>query len=516
MSSKGRDLLKLGSVVAIAFAAGLLFASALNLPRPGQAEARHPVNIVTGPPMSLRTADGVLPSFADIAEKVRPSVVYITVLKREQSPQMFQVPPGFDDFFRRFQMPQRPQITEGSGSGFIVSQDGYILTNNHVVAGADKVRVTLLDHREFDARVVGRDPATDVAVIKIDADHLAPLPFGNSDQARVGDWVLAIGNPLNLQFTVTAGIVSAKGRPLAGLQDASDRYQIQDYIQTDAAINPGNSGGPLVNLEGEVIGINAAIASQTGFYAGYGFAVPINLARHVMDDLIATGHVERAILGIAIANATGADAQAVGMSQIRGVVVKSFSSDHSPAQAAGLQLGDVIVALNDTAIDHVAQLQTMVGFKRPGEVVHVTFVHASGRQQNANVRLAAAEPADTAELASTSGSTSDSASSMASRKLGIDVQGMTPDLIQAAGVPADLHGPVVAGVEDYGPASGHLAAADDGSPDVILYVNQSRVRTRDEFLRAIAPLRKGDVVSLRVTNLGDKTHAVRIERIQVR
>ncbi|HVO35656.1 MAG TPA: trypsin-like peptidase domain-containing protein, partial [Gemmatimonadales bacterium] len=365
MSSKGRDFVKLGGIVAVAFVAGLFFATGLGLPRPGQAEAAHPVNVVTGPRAPLRTVDGVVPSFADIAERVRPSVVYVTVQKTERGDNV-QIPPEFRDFFHN---PTGPRIVQGSGSGFIVSQDGYILTNNHVVAGADKVKVTLLDNRKFDARVIGRDPRTDVAVIKIDADHLTPLAFGNSDDARIGDWVLAIGNPLDLQFTVTAGIVSAKGRGLAGLGDDNDRYRIQDFIQTDAAINPGNSGGPLVNLQGEVIGINAAIASQTGFYSGYGFAVPINLARRVMDDLIATGRVQRAALGIQIAEITPEDADAVGLSEIKGVVVSSFPSETSPAKAAGIQPGDVIVALNDTAIDHVAQLQTMVGFKRPGEIV---------------------------------------------------------------------------------------------------------------------------------------------------
>ncbi len=516
MSSKGRDFMKLGGIVAVAFIAGLLFASGIGLPRPSQAEARHPVNIVTGPRAPLRTVDGVVPSFADIAERVRPSVVYVTVQKTEQSPNV-QIPPEFRDFFH-FQGPRGPRVVEGSGSGFIVSQDGYILTNNHVVAGADKVKVTLLDARQFDARVVGRDPRTDVAVIKIAADHLTPLAFGNSDDARIGDWVLAIGNPLNLQFTVTAGIVSAKARGLQGLGDDTDRYQIQDFIQTDAAINPGNSGGPLVNLQGEVIGINAAIASQTGFYAGYGFAVPINLARKVMDDLIATGRVQRAALGVAIQGITPEDAEAVGLSQIKGVVVENFSGTNSPAKAAGIQPGDVIVALNDTAIDHVAQLQTMVGFKRPGEIVHVTVVRSHGQRQNFDVRLTSAD-ADSTQVASASGGRTKPSpvATEASTKLGVTLEDLTPDIVREAGLSEDQRGPVVTDVEEGGPSwdGKLLAASSGGGPDVILWVNTTRVHTKADFFRAIRDVKSGEVVTLRVVNLSSGL-PMRVVRIRVR
>jgi len=517
MSSKGRDFIKLGGIVAAAFVAGLFFASGLGLPRPGQAEAAHPVNIVTGPRAPLKTADGVVPTFADIAERVRPSVVYVTIQKTERG-QNPEVPPEFRDFFH-FQGPVQPHIVQGSGSGFIVSQDGYILTNNHVVAGADKVTVTLLDNREFTARVIGRDPRTDVAVIKIDANHLTPIAFGNSDDARIGDWVLAIGNPLNLQFTVTAGIVSAKGRLLRGLGDVTDKYQIQDFIQTDAAINPGNSGGPLVNLQGEVIGINAAIESQTGFYAGYGFAVPIDLARKVMDDLIATGHVQRAALGVAINDITPEDAEAVGLKDIHGVVVEDFSGSNSPAKAAGIQPGDIIVALNDTAIDRVPQLQTMVGFKHPGDVVRVTVVRSHGVRQNFDVRLTSAG-SDSTEVASNTagGGKAGSAPSEASTKLGITVEDLTPDIVHQAGLTADQRGPVVAGVEEGGPSwDGKLLPPDNGSLDVILSVDGTRVHTRADFLRAIHDLKAGDIVTLRVENLSQSQGLqMRVVRVRVR
>ncbi len=518
MSSQGRDFMKLGGIIAVAFFAGLLVASGLGLPRPGQAEPSHPIGIVTGPRAPLRTVDGVVPSFADIAERVRPSVVYVTVQKTERAPNV-QIPPEFQDLvpFHFRQGPQRPQIREGSGSGFIVSPDGYILTNNHVVVDADRVRVTLLDNREFDARVIGRDPRTDVAVIKINAGHLTPLPFGNSDAARIGDWVLAVGNPLNFTFTVTAGIVSAKGRGLTGLGDDADRYQIQDFIQTDAAINPGNSGGPLVNLQGEVIGINAAIASQTGLYAGYGFAVPINLARKVMDDLIATGHVQRAALGVAIKGITPEDADAVGLTDIHGVVVNDFTNDRSPAKAAGILPGDVIVALNDTAIDHVAQLQTMVGFKRPGEVVKVTVVRSHGQRQNFDVRLTTAE-ADSTEMASASGGRGKTApvANEASSKLGIQLEDMTPEVVRQAGLSEDKRGPIVSDVEEGGPSwDNKLADPSSGNPDVILSVNGTRVHSKADFLRAIHGVKSGEVVTLQVVNLS-RDLPTRIVRIRAR
>src|SRR2546426_1172463 len=303
MPVRTRDWLKFGTLVAIAFVFGLAFASTLNLPKKSGAAETLLVPLTSpqaAPQLSapaLKSAGVFEDAFVAVAEHVKPAVVFIRSQHVERGDNQ-RLPPGFQDFFPNLR--RRPQVEQGSGSGFIVSADGYILTNNHVVAGADKVTVRLYDKREFTAKVVGTDPNTDVAVIKIDARSLPTVGFGNSDSTRVGEWALAIGNPLGeaFAFTVTAGIISAKGRLLAGLQQT--RYSIQDFIQTDAAINPGNSGGPLVNVHGEVIGINSAIASETGFYTGYGFAIPINLARTVMQQLIKSGHVERAVMGVAI------------------------------------------------------------------------------------------------------------------------------------------------------------------------------------------------------------------------
>src|SRR6478672_11087361 len=281
--------------VALAFLGGLLIAGFNDLPCQSAAQQRSLPGVAvnatrTAPSAAVGSLQDLSEAFASIAEHIKPSVVYI---KSGHKPQMsrnsprLQIPPGLEPFFRNVPpMQSQPEFEESSGSGFIVSKDGYILTNNHVVAGSDQVTVRLLDRREFKAKVVGTDPNTDLAVLKIDANNLTPAPLGSSSAARVGEWVLAVGNPLgdNLTFTVTSGIISAKGRTLA-LPGQSDR-SIQDFIQTDAAINPGNSGGPLVSVRGEVIGVNSAIASQTGFYSGYGFAIPIDLAHQVMDQII--------------------------------------------------------------------------------------------------------------------------------------------------------------------------------------------------------------------------------------
>src|SRR5919205_416559 len=395
MSARSLNWLKFGGLVALAFALGLLFAGLLDLPsRSSAQEQAHratPIAQVPAPSIpAARPLQELSEAFAAVAEHVKPTVVYIGSQRTEQASQQQQrIPPGMERFFSpRFR--QQPEIEQGSGSGFIISADGYILTNNHVVEGAEQVIVRLLDRREFKAKVVGTDPNTDVAVLRIDAKGLPPLALGNSDDARVGEWVLAIGNPLGegLTFTVTSGIVSAKGRALNGLPGRG-QGSIQDFIQTDAAINPGNSGGPLVNVRGEVIGINSAIASETGFYSGYGFAIPINLAHTVMDQLIQSGRVHRAALGVSIDNVSVNDAAYVGLPEIRGVVVKDIPSEDSPAKAAGIQPGDVIISVDSKPVERVGQLQQVIGFRKPGEVVKVEVARKGGVRKTFNVKLQA-------------------------------------------------------------------------------------------------------------------------------
>src|SRR5467141_2963219 len=390
MSVKTRDWLKFGTLVAMAFALGLAFASAFRLPARGEAAVRSVLQDTGRPIPQAKAAVDLGQAFASVAEHVKPAVVFIRSERRERVANR-RLPPGFEDFF---QVPRRPQVEQGSGSGFLVSQDGYILTNNHVVQGADRVTVRLFDNREFTAKTIGTDPSTDVAVIKIQATGLPTVRLGDADSTEIGNWVLAIGNPLgeNFTFTVTAGIVSAKGRLLAGLNQS--RYAIQDFIQTDAAINPGNSGGPLVNVRGEVIGINAAIASETGYYAGYGFAIPINLVRNGMTQLVAHGRVQRAVMGVLIGEVRPEDAEKVGLRQVRGVLVEDFSTEDSPARKAGLQQGDVVTALDGQPVEYVAQLQQRVAFKKPGETVELTVRRENGEQKTITVRLQAA-PADT-------------------------------------------------------------------------------------------------------------------------
>jgi len=505
MSVRTRDWLKFGTLVAIAFVFGLAFASTLNLPKQTSAAASivspQPAAAVAATPIpqpSLKATAELGDAFVGIADHVRPEVVFIRSQHVERA-QDQRLPPGFEDFFPNLR--RRPQVEQGSGSGFIVSTDGYILTNNHVVAGADKVTVKLYDKREFTAKVVGTDPNTDVAVIKIDTRGLPPVQFGNSDSTRVGEWALAIGNPFGeaFGFTVTAGIVSAKGRLLRDLQNS--RYAIQDFIQTDAAINPGNSGGPLVNIRGQVIGINSAIASDNGLSAGYGFAIPINLARTVMDQLVKTGHVERAVMGIGITDADENDAAAVGLKQITGVGVRSYSDDDSPAKKAGIELGDVIVALDGQPIDNTPQLQQKVAFKKPGESVEITVLRQGGERKTITVRLARAPSEADREVASVGAKPKGEASTK-EEMLGISVQPLTREDAQNPRLEPVIQrggGLVVTEVAPDGPAFQRLRAADDpGGPDIVVGVNGVPTHTRAALGEALRKVKPGDVVTLQV------------------
>jgi serine protease Do len=454
-------------------------------------------------------------SFSAVADKVRPSVVFIQARAVEDGGRnRVQVPRGFEDFFR---MPdQGPRLRRGTGTGFIISKDGYIITNNHVVEDATSLKVRLFDKREFDARVVGRDPETDVAVIKIDGQNLPALTLGNSDSLRVGEWVLAVGNPLGerFSFTVTAGIVSAKGRLLDGLPRQSN-YSIMDFIQTDAVINPGNSGGPLVNTRGQVVGVNAAIASENGFYQGYGFAIPANLAHVVATQLIAEGRVRRAILGITIENATEEDAAYAGINTVRGVVVEDFSTDDSPAKRAGLEVGDLIVELDGQPVEYVAQLQQIVGFKKPGEPVRVTVVREGGERRTFTVRLAEA-PSDRLVARNPDDSTEPASTSEHQRKLGITVEAL-PAQVRSQ-IDDENAGPWVTDVALEGPAVGRFNVAGRGVfGDIITHVNGRRVRTVQEFESILRDVKPGAIVSLRVYNpqAGNGAGASRVERIRV-
>src|SRR5713101_8882669 len=513
MSGKTRDWLKFGTLVAMAFALGLAFASSFKLPARGEAAVRSVLQDTSRPLPQAKAAVDLGDAFASVAEHVKPAVVFIKSERREHVSNR-RLPPGFDDFF---QVPRRPQVEQGSGSGFIVSQDGYILTNNHVVQGADRVTVRLLDNREFTAKTVGTDPSTDVAVIKIQMTGLPTVHLGDADSTKIGNWVLAIGNPLGeaFTFTVTAGIVSAKGRLLAGLN--SSRYAIQDFIQTDAAINPGNSGGPLVNVRGEVIGINSALASETGFYAGYGFAIPINLARTVMNQLITDGKVHRAALGVAIDNVSLNDAQYVGLPEIRGVVVKDIPNDDSPARKAGMEPGDIIVAIDGKPVEYVGQLQQQVGFRKPGDVVQVEVARKGGVRKTFAVKLQPLQDApQVADAGSDGGDTNNPAaggSGLVARRLGISVQPVTPAIAQELQLPADARGLLVSDVTPGGPAWDVLADEQRGGPDILLSVEGKPVKTKADLDAALKAEKPGSVVTLRVYN--PRQQGRRVERIRL-
>jgi len=465
-------------------------------------------------------------AFATIASRVRPSVVYILAKQAPRpvaksgkaSPQFPGLPPEMQ---RYFEMPGMggdeqgsPRGEMASGSGFIVSRDGYILTNNHVVDGATKVTVRLLDRREFPARVVGTDPATDVAVLKVEASGLTPAPFGDSDASRVGEWVLAVGNPLgeNLTFTVTQGIISAKGRAL----DLPNRSQssIMDFIQTDAAINPGNSGGPLVNVRGEVIGINSAIASPTGVSAGYGFAVPINLARAVMQQIRANGRVERAGLGVLVRDATTDDAAYVGLSDNRGILVQDFPSADSPAKRAGLEAGDVIISVGGHNVDYVAQLQEAIAFKKPGETVDVEVARKGGARAILHIPLQKVPEARTADRETRGPSKREEKPAAATvPSLGVTVVPTDADAVRELKLPADVRGVIVTDIADSSPAAGRLTTPQLGGPDVILSFEGTAVTSPEALRNALRAAKPGDIVSLRVYNVPGKSR--RIERIRL-
>jgi serine protease Do len=525
MSPVNRSRVRFAGFVGAAFVLGLMLAGLLDLPLRGAAQqvaqrlqpAAAPAPAPTD--AGARQLYDLSEAFASVAEHVKPSVVFVKADRKpgaddgDGAAPRLQVPPGFERFFQFGPQPRQPRLEQASGSGFIVSSDGYILTNAHVVDGANRVTVRLLDRREFPAKVVGIDAATDVAVLKIEASHLTAAPLGDSDAARVGEWVLAVGNPLgeNLTFTVTQGIISAKGRAL-NLPNRTDR-SIQDFIQTDAAINPGNSGGPLVSVRGQVVGINAAIASETGYYSGYGFAIPINLARRVMDQLIRSGHVERAALGILVRDANGTDAQYVGLPDIRGVVVQDFAGKSNAAERAGLEAGDIIVAVDGQPVEYVAQLQQTIGFRKAGETVKVEVARKGGVRKTYTVPLQRVP--ERAEMASAgeSHSRADSDDAAAVSPLGLSVAPLDRATAQQFSVPSTVNGVVVTDVRPGGPAAESVAGPDNGGPDIVMSVEGKPVRSPQELQNVLAGMRAGDIVTLRIYNAQAK--AYRVERLKL-
>ena len=321
-----------------------------------------------------------VPTFELAAKQTVNSVVHIKTINTKNLGQQ-QTDPFQEFFFGRPPSAPQKEIT-GSGSGVIISKDGYIATNNHVVQGAVKIEVTLNDKKTYNGKIVGTDPSTDLALIKIEEANLPAIYYGNSDEVNIGEWVLAVGNPFNLTSTVTAGIVSAKGRNINILKED---YAIESFIQTDAAVNPGNSGGALVNQKGELIGINTAIASNTGSYTGYSFAVPVNMVKKIMGDLAKHGTVQRALLGVQIREINQELAEKNNISNLEGIYISKVINE-SAASDGGLKNGDIIRSINGNKVKSPSELQEKVGQYRPGDIVNVQF-ERDGTLQNTSITL---------------------------------------------------------------------------------------------------------------------------------
>jgi serine protease Do len=439
--------------------------------------------------------DGSRASYADIVDRVAPAVVMVNTVQKsrpQQNPVMDN--PLFREFFGNPQMPpqqqqpQRPQ--RGVGSGVIVSADGTILTNNHVIEGADKIIIEMTDKRTFDAKVVGTDPLSDLAVVKIEAENMPFLNLGDSDKVRVGDIVLAIGNPLGIGQTVTNGIISAKGRR-TGLSDGS----FEDFLQTDAPINRGNSGGALVNLAGELIGINSQILSPSGGNIGIGFSIPSNMAKSVMEQLVKEGRVRRGQLGVNIQPITEGIQQQFGLKDTRGVLIGNVGRG-SAAEKAGIQRGDVIIGFNGERVDDPNTLRNRVAGTLPGTEVTLTILRDGGEQQ-IKVTLD--------ELKSNSQTENDPNGSNPNNRqpnsapgggsggqLGLDLQPLTPDIARRLQIPEDTKGMLVTDVDP----SGASAAEGIRRGDVLMAIGRRTVQTHEDVDAALAESKGRSVVML--------------------
>jgi serine protease Do len=414
-------------------------------------------------------------AFSSVAAKAVPAVVFIKVERTIEkqltvpgTPYGFNDPFGFfgdefnDRFFRGRQQSQPKEYRQmGQGSGFIIGEEGYILTNNHVVGKADVITVKLHDGREFDAKLIGTDEKSDVAVIKIEGNNLPILPLGDSDELKIGEWVIAIGNPFGLAETLTSGIVSAKGRSTVGIND------YEDFIQTDAAINPGNSGGPLINIKGEAIGINTAIFSNSGGNMGIGFAIPINMAKIIKDQLVKTGKVTRGQLGVMIGDLTQDLADYFEMNSTKGVMVNEVLKG-TPAEKAGIEVGDIILKINERDIENMGDLRNTIAMLTPGTKTKL-LIYRDGKEQTVTVKIA--ELSDTQVFADTS---------QLDRRLGLTVENLTEEASRYYGLPSN-EGVIVSNVNPNSDA--YREGIRPGM--IILSVNRIKVDSVEKFNEAI-------------------------------
>lgn len=496
-------------LIFIGVVAGLIFATnfdwtpeglATRKEAPGKPEAAAEAAPEAEPVQAVQGGFETSKAFTAVAKSVLPTVVSISTEKMVRTQSRDESFWFFRDFFDRNQGDRQPEVQRqtGLGSGVIVSSDGYILTNNHVIEDVDDIDVTLYDNRTYSAELIGNDPLTEVAVIKIEAEELPVARLGDSDALEIGEWILAIGNPLYLYSTVTAGIVSAKGRALGLIQDQNaartgGSYAIENFIQTDAAINRGNSGGAMVNLRGEVVGINTAIASQTGFYTGYGFAVPINLAKKIMDDLIDKGYVARAWLGISMRNEPMRQevAERFGLDRPRGVIIDSVMDD-SPAGEAGLEPLDIILEIDGRSVNQSNEVQNLIALKDPRETVTLTVLR-DRRERDIRVRLGQRE---------TGRDTGSQTDEDQVTGLGIEVETLTDEIAGRLGAYENDTGVLVTRVEPYS------AAADAGFRrfDLIIRIEDEVIRNESDYRRVLRRLEKGKVAIFQVKRGNTESH----------
>jgi len=506
MFKRNKRSLLVAAMLICGFFGGLIVASHLELVPASLGQDKNKL-----PSTNLNAAQGRLilqqfsAAFEEAAAKVNAAVVPIfsEQVMEERGP--FSMPNDQfrdffgDDFFRRFFGNPRgddgQQRVRGLGSGVIVSKDGYILTNNHVVREADKVTVMLGENKKYTAKVVGTDPQTDLAVIKINATDLPAATLGNSDDVRIGQWVIAVGNPFELLHTVTAGIISAKGRSSVGLDLA-----YQDFIQTDASINPGNSGGALADLDGNVVGINTAISSPSGGSVGIGFAIPINMAKQVMDELVLQGKVTRGYLALMPQDIDESIAKAWKLKSTDGALVGDVTPN-GPADKAGIQRGDIITGFNGKKIENSTQLRQTVAQADPGSTAKINLFR-EGREIPVAVILGE-RPKD---INGRSDREEDAPEEKTGEKLGLSIQTLTPDIAQQLGY-RNEQGVVVNSVTSGSPA-------DDAGlrrGDLIKEVNRTEVRTAQEFKRLAARIQSGDSVVLLVNRRGQNTFYAAIQ-----
>ena len=430
--------------------------------------------------------------FAGVAEVSTPAVVHIKVVVGSTAEKPQAAPMDPFDFFNgpgfRFQQPG-PRM--GSGSGVILTDDGYIVTNNHVVEGATKVEVVLNDKRTYVAEVIGTDKNTDIALLRIAENNLPFLKFGNSDDVKVGQWVVAVGNPFNLESTVTVGIVSAMGRNIDLIRSKGNKYAIENFIQTDAAINPGNSGGALVNTGGELIGINTAIASETGSYAGYAFAVPVNLVKKVVNDLMKYGKVQRALLGVSVQEINQQLADEKGLSDLKGVFVAEVI-ENGAADKAGIKKGDVILKINNVEVNSSSRLQEEIGKNKPGDKVNVSL-----RRKGAALEIEAT-------LLSENGKTSVETAATATPETyqGMKMANTTREERQSMGV---KNGVKVTGVD-----KGVFKDAGIAEGFVITHINNEPVYSVQGAVSSLNALRGAITIEGKTTDGKDKVVAVKL------